>query len=89
MNLKDVVMSGGILPAMLKDKMWEKDEAKKAEEEELKKKLAGASQGAAGTQAVAGEQSAGQGMKKGGKVSSASNRADGCCTKGKTRGRYL
>ncbi len=28
-------------------------------------------------------------MKKGGKVSSASSRADGCCTKGKTRGKYL
>ena len=26
---------------------------------------------------------------KGGKVSSASSRADGCCTKGKTRGKYL
>jgi hypothetical protein len=29
------------------------------------------------------------GMKKGGKVSSASNRADGCVTKGKTRGKML
>ena len=29
------------------------------------------------------------GMKKGGKVSSASSRADGCCVKGKTKGRYL
>ena len=29
------------------------------------------------------------GMKKGGKVSSASKRADGCCVKGKTKGRYL
>jgi hypothetical protein len=28
-------------------------------------------------------------MKAGGKVSSASSRADGCCTKGKTRGKYL
>ena len=27
--------------------------------------------------------------KKGGKVSSASNRADGCCAKGKTRGKML
>ena len=31
----------------------------------------------------------GRGMKKGGKVSSASKRADGCCTKGKTRGRMV
>jgi hypothetical protein len=29
------------------------------------------------------------GMKKGGSVSSASKRADGCATKGKTRGKYL
>ena len=29
------------------------------------------------------------GMKKGGKVSSASSRADGCAVKGKTKGRYL
>jgi hypothetical protein len=29
------------------------------------------------------------GMKKGGKVSSASKRADGCATKGKTRGRFV
>ena len=29
------------------------------------------------------------GMKKGGSVSSASKRADGCCTKGKTKGTYI
>ena len=29
------------------------------------------------------------GMKKGGKVSSASSRADGCCIKGKTRGKMV
>ena len=29
------------------------------------------------------------GMKKGGKVSSASKRADGCCVKGKTKGRMV
>lgn len=29
------------------------------------------------------------GMKKGGKVSSASARADGCCVRGKTRGRFV
>lgn len=28
-------------------------------------------------------------MKKGGKVGSASKRADGCCVKGKTKGKYL
>jgi hypothetical protein len=31
----------------------------------------------------------GQPMKKGGKVSSASKRADGCCVKGKTRGKIV
>lgn len=30
-----------------------------------------------------------KGLKAGGKVSSASKRADGCCAKGKTKGRYL
>lgn len=30
-----------------------------------------------------------KGMKKGGKVSSASSRADGCATKGKTKGRMV
>ena len=29
------------------------------------------------------------GMKKGGKVASASKRADGCCVKGKTRGKMV
>jgi len=31
----------------------------------------------------------GKGMKKGGKVSSASKRADGCITKGHTKGRFV
>lgn len=33
--------------------------------------------------------SADVGMKKGGKVSSASARADGCCVKGKTKGKMV
>jgi hypothetical protein len=32
---------------------------------------------------------AGKGMKKGGSVSSASKRADGCAVKGKTKGRFV
>ena len=32
---------------------------------------------------------ASKGMKKGGKVSSASKRGDGCCIKGKTKGRMV
>jgi len=35
------------------------------------------------------ERLARQGMKKGGKVSSASKRADGCAVKGKTKGRMV
>jgi hypothetical protein len=38
---------------------------------------------------MAKRQQTGQGMKKGGKVSSASSRADGCATKGKTKGRFV
>jgi hypothetical protein len=80
MQLKDIIMSGGILPAMYKQNE-EKNDAKDAEIEALKKQ---ASQGAAGTQAVAG-----QGMKKGGKVSSASSRGDGIAQRGKTKGRMV
>jgi hypothetical protein len=75
MNIKDIIMSGGVLPAMLKDSYAKKDE----EIETLKKQAA---QGPAGTQPVAG-----QGMKRGGKVSSASSRADGIAQRGKTRGK--
>jgi hypothetical protein len=82
MNLKDIVMKGGILPAMMSGKLMAKDkpavDPKDALIEDLKR------QAAQGPQATMG-----QGMKKGGKVSSASSRADGCCTKGKTRGKYL
>jgi hypothetical protein len=35
------------------------------------------------------QQKLNQGMKKGGKVSSASKRADGCAIKGKTKGRMI
>jgi hypothetical protein len=59
MNIKDVVMSGGILPAMYKE-YEAKQDAKDAEMEALKKQAAA---GPAGTQAAAG-----QGMKKGGAV---------------------
>jgi hypothetical protein len=87
MDLKDIVMKGGILPAMLSDKLVAKDEARMMMEEEMKKKAA---QGPAGTQAVAGTQPvAGQGMKRGGKVSSASGRADGAAQRGKTRGKMV
>lgn len=63
MNLKDIVMSGGILPAMLKEDFVAKDEARAAEDEAKKKAAAEAAAQEAGTQAKAGE-----GMKKGGAV---------------------
>jgi len=39
--------------------------------------------------AAMGKTMGGMGMKSGGKVSSASSRADGCATKGKTKGRFV
>jgi hypothetical protein len=41
------------------------------------------------TQQQAEMEAKGTGMKKGGKVSSASKRADGCAVKGKTKGRMV
>ena len=70
---------GGIAPMMIARSGY-KDE----EEERRAQEQAAAEQAAA-------EQAAAQGMKKGGKVkmSSASKRADGCATKGKTRGKIV
>lgn len=50
--------------------------------------------GTAGSEESPGEkgeaqQKANQGMKKGGKVSSASKRADGCAIRGKTKGKMV
>jgi hypothetical protein len=39
--------------------------------------------------AAMGKTMGGMGMKSGGKVSSASSRADGCAVKGKTKGRFV
>ena len=49
--------------------------------DELRKKIIDMQQAQAGKQGVP--------MKKGGSVSSASSRADGCCVKGKTRGKMV
>jgi hypothetical protein len=43
----------------------------------------------AGREAAAEERREARGMAKGGKVSSASSRADGCAVKGKTKGRFV
>ena len=81
MELKDLVKYGpfGVLP-----RLAVKEHDKQKEEERLAQEQAAAEQAAA-------EQAAAQGMKKGGKVkmSSASKRADGIATKGKTRGRMV
>ena len=73
---------------MLKSGLGDSDKAKDAEKErdDYKKQLA-AMQAAQGVAAPAPPMA--PRMKKGGKVSSASKRADGIATKGKTRGRMV
>ena len=68
---------------MLKNGLGGSDNSKELETENEKYKKQLADMQAAQT---------GQGvkpMKKGGKVSSASKRADGCCVKGKTKGKMI
>ena len=72
---------GGFLPQMIARNAYEgKEEEKKRKEAEAKAAAAGAAPAEAGPA---------PGMKKGGKVSSASKRADGCAIKGKTKGRMV
>ena len=65
---------GGIAPMMIARSGYENEEEERLAQEQ-----------------AAAEQAAAQGMKKGGRVkmSSASKRADGIATKGKTRGRMV
>ena len=65
---------GGIAPMMIARSGYENEEEERRAQEQ-----------------AAAEQAAAQGMKKGGKVkmSSASKRADGIATRGKTRGRMV
>lgn len=65
---------GGIAPMMIARSGYKDEEEERRAQEQ-----------------AAAEQAAAQGMKKGGKVkmSSASKRADGCATKGKTRGKIV
>jgi len=84
-------MGAAVAPAVYKDvtsgltaKMRnDKEDKEMSKEEEIKRKKE-PSEG--GTNKVAAENKA---MKKGGKVSSASSRADGCAVKGKTKGRMV
>lgn len=79
MNAKDMLFAGGILPALYK-RNEEKMDAKDAEIASLKKRY----QTSGDTTGVQPEEEA---MKNGGRVSSASSRADGIAVKGKTRGK--
>jgi hypothetical protein len=71
---------GGVLPMMIARNAYE------GKEEETKRKEAEA---AANNVAPTQETAPAQGMKKGGKVSSASKRADGIAIKGKTKGKMI
>jgi hypothetical protein len=68
----------GVLPRLAVKEYEDRKQDKMEAEEQLRAQ-----------EQAAAEQAAAQGMKKGGKVSSASKRADGCATKGKTRGRMV
>jgi hypothetical protein len=75
MELKDLASYsfGAAVPGMARSI---KKEADKYQNEEEKRRM---------EEQAAAEQAAAQGMKKGGKVKSASARADGCAIRGKTR----
>jgi len=87
MELKDLANYGSFGAAVPGMSRSLKKETNKYMDEEEKRRM---EEQAAAEQAAA-EQAAVQGMKKGGKVkmSSASKRADGCATKGKTRGKIV
>lgn len=92
MGLKDIAKSGvlGVGPALVADNpkllnafgLVGNIAANKLEDREEEKRRQAAMTGQV-------PQVPQPGMKKGGKVSSASKRADGCCIKGKTKGRMV
>jgi hypothetical protein len=85
----------GIAPRMIASKAQEKDESKEraamqqAKEAEAMKKQQMAAKARRSSQQQAGTEGGYKGYAKGGKVSSASKRADGCAIKGKTKGRMV
>jgi hypothetical protein len=85
----------GLGPRMIASKAQEKDESKKraamqqAKEAEAMKKQQMAAKARRSSQQQAGTEGGYKGYAKGGKVSSASKRADGCAIKGKTKGRMV
>lgn len=87
MALKDIAGSLGVLPRLAVKEYEDRKQDKMEAEEQLRAQ-----------EKAAAEQAAAQGMKKGGRVKkmakggsvgSASKRADGCATRGKTRGRMV
>ena len=82
MELKDLANYGSFGAAVPGMSRSLKKEADKYQNEEEKRRM---------EEQAAAEQAAAQGMKKGGKVkmSTASKRADGIATKGKTKGRIV
>ena len=80
MELKDLANYGSFGAAVPGMSRSLKKETDKYMDEEEKRRM---------EEQAAAEQAAAQGMKKGGKVSSASKRADGIATKGKTKGRIV
>lgn len=78
MELKDLANYGSFGAAIPGTRSFNKD-ADKYKEEEEKRRM----------EEEAAMQAKAPGMKKGGKVSSASKRADGIATKGKTKGRIV
>jgi hypothetical protein len=94
-QVKNLAKSGmlGIAPSLMAKDMGEQDRLEKIqtlkEIEELKKVKALKQQAALAGDADGVQTTSDKGMKRGGTVSSASSRADGCATKGKTKGRFV
>lgn len=103
-KITDIIAAGGILPAVASGAMGKenrgfglgivpgllyKDKYQKDEEERQRREAEAAA--AAEAEAAGGMKKGGKVKKKakGGSVSSASKRADGCAQRGKTRGRMV
>ena len=93
LELKDLANYGSFGAAIPGTRSFNKDADKYKEEEEKRRMEEEAAMAAAQMEATQGPIKrglmAGSGMKKGGKVSSASSRADGIAKRGKTKGRMV
>jgi len=77
----------GILPGLFQRDRYDRQQAEEQAKAAAAEQEAAIRQVAAARQAAAANQ--GQGMKSGGKVGSASRRADGIAARGKTRGKMI